>query len=204
MRRSREDTAETRKKIVMAASRLFRARGIAAVSVADIMGSLGMTVGGFYRHFESKEALVAEAIEAASLETTGRHEKAAAEMNAGGRAAMLLERYLSNVHRAHPDQGCSVAALCSEVGHEGRATKEAFTCALRRLIAMVDEHLPKGERERRKNVLQTAAAMVGAVVLARATSDDALANELFQAVRERALGGGPRPHHGGKQRRGTA
>src|SRR5439155_6664982 len=116
MRRSREDTAETRKKIVTAASRLFRAHGIAAVSVADIMGSLGLTVGGFYRHFASKESLVAEAIEAASLETTGRHDAAARDADVARRATVLLEGYLSNAHRAHPDHGCPVAALGSEVG----------------------------------------------------------------------------------------
>ena len=65
MRRSREDTAETRRRILEVASRLFRSRGIASVSVADVMGELGLTVGGFYRHFASKDALVAEAIEAA-------------------------------------------------------------------------------------------------------------------------------------------
>src|SRR5581483_9300711 len=72
MRRSREEAALTRRRIVEAASRLYRARGIDAVSVADVMGSLGLTVGGFYRHFDSKEALVIEAIAFASDQSASR------------------------------------------------------------------------------------------------------------------------------------
>jgi TetR/AcrR family transcriptional regulator, transcriptional repressor for nem operon len=178
MRRSREDAAETRHRIVEAASRLFRGQGIAATSIADIMGSLGLTVGGFYRHFDSKEALVAEAIEAASLETTRGHEEH------GERAPALLDRYLSELHRVHPAHGCPVAALCSEVGHESLSTKEAFTKALRRLIAVVDGAALERGKRRRKETLYTAAAAVGALVLARATSDEDLARELLAAVRE--------------------
>jgi TetR/AcrR family transcriptional repressor of nem operon len=172
MRRSREDTAETRRRIVEAASRLFRAKGIAAVSVADVMKSLGLTVGGFYRHFESKGALVAEAIEAASLETTGRL------------ASGILDTYLSALHRKHAERGCPVAALCSEVGHEAIATRKAFTTALERLLGALDRLTIGKGKERRRRVLQTAASMVGAVALARATSDESLATELLDAVRD--------------------
>jgi TetR/AcrR family transcriptional regulator, transcriptional repressor for nem operon len=176
MRRSREDTAETRRRIVEAASRLFRAKGIAQVSVADVMELLGLTVGGFYRHFDSKDALVADAIEAASLETTERHELAAD-------ASTVLDGYLSEFHRTHPDRGCPVAALCSEVGHEAKSTREAFTKALERLLATVDELTTGESRAKRERVLRTAASIVGAIALARATDDRALATELLDAVR---------------------
>jgi TetR/AcrR family transcriptional regulator, transcriptional repressor for nem operon len=183
MRRSRQEAAETRHRIVEAASRLFRGKGIAATSIADIMSSVGLTVGGFYRHFDSKEALVAEAIEAASLETTRGHEEHAQRFDAKERAPALLDRYLSDLHRAHPDHGCPVAALCSEIGHEGRPTKEAFTKALRRLIAIVDGVVAKEGKQRRRETLYAAAATVGALVLARATSDEDLAHELLAAAR---------------------
>src|SRR6478752_9519171 len=98
MRRSQEDTAETRARIIAAASQLLRARGIDATSVADVMSALGLTVGGFYRHFDSKEALVTEAIDAASRETTDRHLAKSAALS-------LLDRYLSHGHRQHPGQG---------------------------------------------------------------------------------------------------
>jgi TetR/AcrR family transcriptional repressor of nem operon len=180
MRRTREEAAETRQRIVEAASRMFRGRGISTVSVAEVMGSLGLTVGGFYRHFESKAALIAEAIESASLETLRRHEAVSGKR--AERATALLDSYLSNAHRAHADRGCPVAALCSEVGHETRPIKEAFTRALRGLLAVLEGVIAE-DRGRRDEVLRVAAEMVGAIVLARATSDDALAADILRAVR---------------------
>ena len=181
MRRSREDTAATRARIVAVAARLFRARGIDATSVADGMSALGLTVGGFYRHFDSKEALVTEAIDAASRETTDRH------LTKSG-PAELLDRYLSQGHRQHPGQGCPVAALCSEVGHGSKETKKAFTGAIQRLLTTVETaigHATGGDRE---SVLFAASAAVGAMVLARATHDESLAGELLSAVRKHLLG----------------
>ena len=186
MRRSREEAAETRQNILETASRLFRARGIASVSVADIMGALQLTVGGFYRHFASKEALVVEAIEAASLETVARHgstEPGAARLR---RASALLDAYLSPAHRDHPEHGCPVAALCSEVAHEGPPTKEAFTRALGRLLSIVGEVTAGESRGARDRRLRIAASIVGAVVLARATSDAKLADDVLGAVRRGA------------------
>lgn len=189
MRRSREETAATRARIVARAARLFRARGIDATSVADVMSALGLTVGGFYRHFDSKEALVTEAIDAASRETTDRHLMRSAAPGGGERQELLslLDRYLSHGHRQHPGQGCPVAALCSEVGHGSKETKKAFTGAIERLLTTVEAaigHDPAGDRER---VLFAAAAAVGALVLARATHDELLAGELLSAVRKRLL-----------------
>lgn len=189
MRRSREETAETRAKIVAVAARLFRARGIDATSVADVMSALGLTVGGFYRHFDSKEALVAEAIDAASRETTERRLTRSA---AGGRRpevdlVPLLERYLSDGHLKHAGQGCPVAALGSEVGHGSRDAKKAFTVAIERLLDTVDAAIGRDPGVDREGVLFAASAAVGAVILARATHDEALAAELLSAVRKRLL-----------------
>jgi TetR/AcrR family transcriptional repressor of nem operon len=189
MRRSREDTAKTRRRIVETASRLFRARGITPVSVADIMGALGLTVGGFYRHFESKEALVAEAIEAASDETASRHAKATADAEL---ASTLLDGYLSMAHRDHAELGCPVAALCSEVAHESLPTREAFTKAMYRLLELVGSVVPGDTKEARDRRLFTAALMVGAVVLSRATSDEQLAENLLRVARSGVLRDAPR------------
>lgn len=193
MRRSREDTAETRRQIVAMASRLIRARGITAVSVADVMSALGLTVGGFYRHFASKEALIAEAIEAATDETQARYTDASkGAVDAKATSAALLEAYLSEGHRAHPELGCPVAALCSEVAHESASTKEAFTKALHRLLEVVGGSIAGETKDARQRRLCATAAIVGAVVLSRATSDDALADELLRAVRGSVLGKTPR------------
>src|SRR3954468_22548362 len=108
MRRSREEAAATRARIVAVAARLFRARGIDATSVADVMSALGLTVGGFYRHFDSKEALVTEAIDAASRETTDRHLAKSGPPEGRQRVELLslLDHYLSHAHRQHAGQGC--------------------------------------------------------------------------------------------------
>jgi TetR/AcrR family transcriptional repressor of nem operon len=135
------------------------------------MSSVGLTVGGFYRHFESKDALVAEAIERASQEVAAR--------GPGG-----LDGYLSDAHRSHPGRGCPVAALCSEVARGSKTTKVAFTDALERLLADVEAALPVGSRGDRRKVLFAASAAVGALVLARATHDETLSGELLAAVRE--------------------
>jgi TetR/AcrR family transcriptional repressor of nem operon len=185
MRRSQEDTAETRRKIVVAASHLFRERGIDATSVADVMTAVGLTVGGFYRHFESKDALVAEAIDDASRETTAYHARRPGTGDVD--LVPLIENYLSDGHRKSPGRGCPVAALCSEVAHESKSTKKAFTGALERLLGIVDSAIGKRSKDHRKSVLFAASAAVGAVVLARATHDESLASELLSAVREQLL-----------------
>ena len=167
MRKSREEAAATRQKIVDAAARLFRARGIDAVSVADIMGSLGLTVGGFYKHFDSKEALLAESMECASLQSASRTAS----------AQELLAGYLSMAHRNDRERGCPVAALCSEVAHQGRSTKKAFSVAIERLFARI-ESLGLS----RQQAMAIGAQIVGAVVLARATSDEKLAQEILNAA----------------------
>ncbi len=189
MRRSREQAAATRASIVAVAARLFRARGIDATSVADVMSALGLTVGGFYRHFDSKQALVTEAIDAASRETTDSHLTKSRSAEGGKTAALLslLERYLSDGHRQHPGQGCPVAALCSEVGHGSKQTKKAFTGAINRLLTTVEAAIGHDPRADRETALFAASAAVGALVLARATHDESLARDLLSSVRKRLL-----------------
>jgi TetR/AcrR family transcriptional repressor of nem operon len=169
MRRSKEDAAATRAKIVEAAAKLFRARGLAAVSVADVMAECGLTVGGFYRHFDSKESLAAEAIELASVHST------AAELT----AEQLVRSYVSLEHVQHPEAGCPVAALCSEIHREHGEPRKAFDGALERMIA----HIPTGRAE----ALTMAATAVGAIVLARAATDQAQAKEIIEAARDELL-----------------
>jgi TetR/AcrR family transcriptional repressor of nem operon len=197
MRRSREEAAETRRHIVETASRLFRQRGLTSVSVADIMGELGLTVGGFYRHFESKEALVVEAIEAATEEVVNYVQVQAKGDGAAQPSTLLdndyLDNYLSSFHVDHPEIGCPAAGLCGDVGHEGLATKEAFTKSMQRLLELVARLGPDVARESRDQQLYAFASMVGAVVLARATSDKTLANDLLRAVRSGLLRDTPRP-----------
>jgi TetR/AcrR family transcriptional repressor of nem operon len=162
---------------------MFRARGISSVSIADITSSLGLTDGGFYRHFANKEALVVEALEFASVETAGDNMERLRHLDSGERATALIDTYLSDLHRANPEIGCPVSALCSDMRHESPKIRAAFTVALRRLVAVMDAVLPPSVEERRSVALHCAAEFVGAVVLSRATDDDALAGEILEAVR---------------------
>jgi TetR/AcrR family transcriptional repressor of nem operon len=181
MRRSREEATRTRQGIVTAASRLFRARGVAEVSVADVMSAVGLTVGGFYRHFSNKASLVREAIEQASEETMGRFSDGP---EGESRFEALLASYLSDEHRAEVGRGCPVAALCSEMAREDRPTRAAFTVAIRRMLALVAEVIPGSDRDARQEQLAAAAAAVGGLVLARASDDRHLGNEILAAVRD--------------------
>jgi TetR/AcrR family transcriptional repressor of nem operon len=183
MRRSREDAAATRQAIVRAAARLFRARGIDAVSVADVMSAQGLTVGGFYRHFADKEQLVAEAIDCAAAETLASHAESLKGLRPADVARTLVDGYLSLEHCAHPESGCPVAALCTQVVHAGPAVRSAFTRALRQLLTVAAIAVPGEGKRARQRRLQVAAALVGAVVLARATDDDGLALEMLGSVR---------------------
>jgi TetR/AcrR family transcriptional repressor of nem operon len=207
MRRSRDEAAATRRAIVEQASRLFRARGIEAVSVADVMGALGLTVGGFYRHFTDKEQLVIEAIEAASAESAARQAEVAevgAHVPPAQVASALLDGYLSMGHCEHPEAGCPVAALCTQVPHASAEVKHAFTHAVHRLLDIAALAIPGETRAARERRLQAAAAMVGAVVVARAIDDEALARELLAAVRRVVGAASPRkrrPRHVRRRRR---
>jgi TetR/AcrR family transcriptional repressor of nem operon len=190
MRRSREEKARTRRQIVAAAARLFRARGVTQVSVADVMGAVGLTVGGFYRHFPNKEALVAEAIDSASVQTTERMRELMKTHPSGKRRLeAMLGAYLSPEHVAAVSEGCPVAALCSDVGREGRPTRVAFAEALRRALSLVGEAIPGASPATRERQLHALAAAVGGLVLARASDDQRLAQEILTAVRCRVLTG---------------
>ncbi|WP_082463729.1 TetR/AcrR family transcriptional regulator [Sphingomonas sp. Leaf17] len=174
MKVSREQMVENRRRILQEASRLFRDRGFAAVTVADVMKAAGQTHGGFYGHFASKDALIAATI---------------ADTLAGESAGMTdidawTDAYLSPLHRENPDRGCPMASLAGLMRHQ---TPEARTAMARGLDAHIG-HLARGlpgddEAERRQAAIGRWAAMVGAVVLSRAIDDSALSDEVLRETR---------------------
>jgi TetR/AcrR family transcriptional repressor of nem operon len=187
MRRSRDEAAATRERIVRGAARLFRARGIDSVSVADVMAAQGLTVGGFYRHFDSKEQLIAEAIDVASTETATRQAASVKGLSPAAAAARLVGGYLSKGHVEQAASGCAVAALCSEAGHADPAVKRAFTRAVRELLDVASLGIPGKSARAREQRLHAAAAMVGAVVLARGSDDPSLGAAILAAVRRKVV-----------------
>src|SRR5260370_12749532 len=132
MRKSREVAAETRKRIVRAAARKFREQGIVATGLNDLMKAAGLTHGGFYKHFESKDQLVAEACADAV-------DAAIAEMGMEAQPTInaAVAAYLSTRHRDDPASGCPLAAIGSELSRTDKKTREAATQGFKRLVAVL-------------------------------------------------------------------
>jgi len=176
MRRSREDTARTRRSAVEAAAQLFRERGIDPVSVGEVMASVGMTAGGFYRHFENKEALAAEACTAA-FEGSG--------LAHAGSVEAMLRGYLSKAHRDAPAAGCPLPALASEMARQPAAVRSAYTKGMRDALARIREVAPDLDSTTR---LALVAGMVGALALARAVGDEKLSAAMLSETRRFWMG----------------
>jgi TetR/AcrR family transcriptional repressor of nem operon len=181
MRRTKEATAESRQKILTEASRLYRERGFDGVGVADIMEAAGMTHGGFYRHFPSKEALIAEAMAKVFAD------RAEALEGQGGASTDLVrayvETYLSPAHIAHPELGCPMAAVGSEAAHVGDSVAHAFRDGAERILGPISQALEGRTTTGREAALRLLSTLVGAVVVARASGDARFQAELLDAVR---------------------
>jgi len=185
MRYPQEHKQETRKRIVREASRRFRGQGAEGFSIGELMHDLKLTHGGFYRHFNSKEQLFAEALASAMQEshaklTTGSDAKAPA-----AQLKVISERYLSPRHWANPAEGCPLAALASEIPRQPRAVRAAFDQALKTYMDGIERLLPgKTRPERQRNFLVLFSGMAGTVSLARAVSDEQARARLLHAAQE--------------------
>jgi TetR/AcrR family transcriptional repressor of nem operon len=186
MRVSRDEMARHHDEIVAAASKMLRLRGIDRMSVSDLMQAVGLTHGGFYRHFESKEALVAEAT-AFTFKTILEMLEARGE-KLGAKAALssYVADYLSTRHVEAPDIGCPAAAYGADVARDAGPVGETFTTGLGKLLAWISEGLSCPPGIRRVRAAELFALMVGAVVTARAAGDARMAKEILSAARQRA------------------
>lgn len=170
MRVSREQMAENRRKILEAASRLFREDGFEAVTVAQVMAAAGLTHGGFYGHFESKDDLIAQAL-AHALQPGPSTELG---------LAAYARAYLARSHRDDLAGGCPLAALSPEAARQGGAARTEMTAAVKRRVEKLSATAPGDtESEQRRAAIGSWAAMVGAVVLARLSDDPALSDEIL-------------------------
>jgi TetR/AcrR family transcriptional repressor of nem operon len=184
MRMSREAMAKHRQEIVAAAARMLRERGIEGTSVADIMQAAGLTHGGFYRHFASKEALVAEAAEAAYGDILNDLAAKSEKQGAVEAVAEYIAQYLSRRHVTKPGFGCPMAALGVEVAREGASVQESFANGTQGLLDTLSAGLTGTASERRAKAIRLLAMLVGAVVIARAVGDNRLGEEVLSACRE--------------------
>lgn len=188
MKVSREQVALNRERIVETAARLFREKGYDGIGVADLMKSAGLTHGGFYGHFASKEDLLAAATEHALQQSVQRWQGYLAE----GRETALRkigDGYLSEQHRDQPGKGCSVTALGADIARLGDKARHALTEGARGQLAVLEQLMPGADAAtRRQQALAQYAAMVGAIVLARAVDDAALSHEMLAAVQATLTG----------------
>lgn len=178
MRVSRQKAAENRQRIVEAAARLFRDDGFDGVGLDAIMKEAELTHGGFYGHFASKDALMAEAMAHALDRSTAWQQRL-------GSLAELVAGYLSDRHRTDRANGCAVAALGADIARQNPALRKTMTAGVRHQIDRIVSLLKQGTRAaRRRRAIATYAGMVGALTLARAVDDPALAREILTAARD--------------------
>jgi TetR/AcrR family transcriptional repressor of nem operon len=165
---------------VKAASALFRQHGIDGISIADIMKAAGLTHGGFYGHFASKDELAAEAFAYALRERWG---DAASDAPSRRSIGDVVRRYLSPDHRRDLAHGCPIAALGSDMVRQPRTVRHAFTTGARSSVDRLRRLMPgRSAAEQRRQALATAAGLVGALILSRAVDDPVLSDEILAAA----------------------
>lgn len=189
MRYSKEHKLETHDRIVKKASVRLREKGAHGIGVADLMKEAGLTHGGFYAHFDSREALVIEAFSYAMDRSTERWRKLAEATPPEKRLAAIVDAYLTPVHRDDPGHGCAVPTLGPEIARESPKTRKAFAAKLEQMIDMLAEQVPELPRKAaRKQAMAAIATMIGTLVLARIAGSGEFSDEILGAGRDAALG----------------
>ena len=200
MRYSREHKLETHARIVRKASVRLREKGAHGVGVADLMKEAGLTHGGFYAHFDSREALVIEAFAYAMDRSTERWRKLSEQTPPDKRLAVIVDSYLTAVHRDDPGHGCAVPTLGAEIARESPKTRKAFAAKLEQMVDMLAEQIPALPRKAaRKQAEATLATMMGTLVLARIAGNGEFSDEILAAGREAVLDRAPPPKRAAKK-----
>lgn len=186
MQRSTPSRKEaTHERIVEAAARAIRRSGYDGTGVADVMKDAGLTHGGFYAHFPSREAMLAEAADRAGAEAVAASAHIAAAASPPQALRVLLEAYLSKAHVQNAETGCPVVALGSEMPRQAPEVRRASTRRIKEMIDLVARQSPDwGQPGAHERALATVATMVGAVLLARAVDDPRLSDALRRAALE--------------------
>ena len=189
MRYSREHKQETHDRIVKKASVRLREKGAHGIGVADLMKEAGLTHGGFYAHFDSREALVIEAFAYAMDRAMDNWRKASDQVAPEKQLTQIVETYLSALHRDNPGHGCSIPALGAEIARESPKTRKAFAAKLEQMIDMMaDQVLEVPRKGARKQAVAALATMMGTLVLSRIAGSGELSDEILAAGREAVLG----------------
>ena len=189
MRYSKEHKQETHARIVKKAATRLREKGAHGIGVADLMKDAGLTHGGFYAHFDSREALVIEAFNYAMDRANERWRKVTAEVPPEKRLALIVDGYLTTLHRDEPGQGCAVPALGAEIARESPKTRKPFALKLDQMIEMIADQIQDMPRKAaRKQAMATLATMMGTIVMSRIAGNGEMSDEILSAGREAVLG----------------
>jgi TetR/AcrR family transcriptional regulator, transcriptional repressor for nem operon len=184
MRYAESHRGQTRSRIVESASYGLRQKGAEGLSVADLMKLAGLTHGGFYNHFESRAALVGEAIVFAMDQMTERWKKLANGKADRDRFEALIADYLSPRHRDNPKRGCALPALAADVARSGPGERRALASKLEKMIDVFAELLPDEAPQQARQIATGAiATMVGSMVLSRAVGAGKLSDGILEAGR---------------------
>lgn len=180
MRVSREQAAENRRRIVDVAARLFRERGIATTGVDAVMNNAGLTHGGFYTHFGSKDKLAAEAC---SLSLARSLEKWTALADKKDSLKAIVSHYLSERHRDNPSDGCLIAALLTEASRSTPEVRQAITKGIKSLVGVLESNVSgQDKKARRANAVNLFTSLIGALAVARAVDDPILSKEILSTA----------------------
>jgi TetR/AcrR family transcriptional repressor of nem operon len=179
---SKVQKARTHKRIVDIASKRFREKGLAGFGIAELMKEAGLTVGGFYKHFDSRDDLVGEAVNSA-FGGWKRRVDAAKSSGPPMSYEKLIDDYLNEAHRDNPGSGCAFSALAPEIARSDKQTRALTSEQVRNDIELIAAWGPsKDKRTARSRAILTFGALVGAMALARAVSDEALSREILKTV----------------------
>jgi TetR/AcrR family transcriptional regulator, transcriptional repressor for nem operon len=188
MRYSKEHKLETHARIVKKASVRLREKGAHGIGVADLMKEAGLTHGGFYAHFDSRETLVIEAFADAMDRSTERWRTLAEQTPPEKRLGTIVESYLTPLHRDDPGHGCAVPTLGAEIARESPKTRKAFAAKLEQMIDMLSAQIPELPRKAaRKQAMAAISTMMGTLVLARIAGSGEFSDEILAAGRDAVL-----------------
>lgn len=193
MKTSKEQAASNRERILEVAGQLFRERGYDGIGVADLMRSAGLTHGGFYGHFASKDDLIAQSSTRALQRSVEKWQRLASAAPHHPLAA-IVQSYLSTRHRDHPGHGCSLTALGGDMARQNPLLRQSVTGGLRALVAELVPLMPGASTaEQEQAAWVTFSTMIGAQILARVVDEPDLSDAILQHATQALLAPKPAP-----------
>jgi len=190
MRYSAQHKARTHARLLKKATEQFRNQGLRGTGIAKLMGQMGLTHGGFYAHFENKSDLVAAATAKMFDETVDHMRLAVERAPKGKELAAIVSSYLSQQHRDHPDQGCLLPVLASEISRQPQSVRRAYTQGFNEQIKRLAAYMPGKDTEQKcEKARILLSGMAGSMMMARAVSDRELSDKILAQAREFYISG---------------